>query len=115
VSACRLEQHRDGATHPARSLEQTRREQAGIYAFRACAIESHCAMNFRDFEEALAYLCRRDGCPEAFVTGQVRYSVCEPCRAGLLHKISIDTDWHFCGLGRQALSQLETRHPDAVW
>jgi hypothetical protein len=52
---------------------------------------------------------------EGHTFGQVRYSVCEPCRAGLLHKISIDTDWHFCGLGRQALRQLETRHPDAVW
>lgn len=52
---------------------------------------------------------------EGHTLGQVRYSVCESCRAGLLYKISIDTNWHFCGLGRQGLSQLGTRHPDAVW
>ena len=52
---------------------------------------------------------------EGHTLGEVRYSVCEPCRAGLLHKISIDMDWHFCGLGRRALRQLEARHPDVAW
>jgi restriction system protein len=53
-----------------RELAEARRQQAQIYAARALAIESYHAMNFRQFEEALAYLCRRDGCPEAHVTGK---------------------------------------------
>jgi hypothetical protein len=47
--------------------------------------------------------------------GQVRYGICPPCHAGLLYKISIDPEFQFCGLGRQSLSQLETRHPDLTW
>ncbi|HEY2127300.1 MAG TPA: restriction endonuclease, partial [Streptosporangiaceae bacterium] len=47
-----------------------RQREAEIYAARALAIESYHAMNAREFEEALAYLCRRDGCPEAHVTGR---------------------------------------------
>ena len=44
----------------ARMLAETRRQE----------IESYHAMNAREFEEALAYLCCRDGCLEARVTGK---------------------------------------------
>ena len=54
----------------ARALAEARRREAEIYAARALAIESYHRMNAREFEEALAYLCRRDGCPEASVVGK---------------------------------------------
>jgi restriction system protein len=53
-----------------RALAEIQRQEAEIYAARAVAIESYHAMNAREFEEALAYLCGRDGCPEAHVTGK---------------------------------------------
>jgi len=42
-----------------RRLEEARRREAEIYAARAAAIESCHAMTTREFEEALAWLCRR--------------------------------------------------------
>jgi restriction system protein len=51
-------------------LQEAQRREAEIYAARAVAIESYYAMTAREFEEALAWLCRRDGCPEAYVTGK---------------------------------------------
>jgi restriction system protein len=45
-----------------RQLQEARRREAEIYAARAAAIESYHAMTAREFEEALAWLCRRDGC-----------------------------------------------------
>ena len=53
-----------------RQLAEAQRQQAEIQAARALAIETYHAMNARQFEEALAYLCRRDGCSEAYVTGR---------------------------------------------
>lgn len=53
-----------------RHLQEAQRREAEIYAARAVAIESYYAMTAREFEEALAWLCRRDGCPEAYVTGK---------------------------------------------
>jgi hypothetical protein len=47
--------------------------------------------------------------------GDVIYGICQICRIGLLYKIVFDMDWHCCGFGRQALSQLEARHPDVAW
>jgi hypothetical protein len=47
--------------------------------------------------------------------GDVRYGICPPCSTGLLYKISFDPDFQFCGLGRLALGQLETRHPGLTW
>ena len=47
--------------------------------------------------------------------GEVQYGICPPCAAGLLYKISFDPDFQFCGLGRLALDQLETRHPSLTW
>lgn len=43
------------------------------------------------------------------------YGTCQPCRVGLLYKITFSPDWQFCGLGRLALSQLEDRHADLTW
>ena len=54
----------------ARELAEVRRREAEIYAARAQAIETYHQMTAREFEEALAWLCRRDGCPEARVTGK---------------------------------------------
>jgi restriction system protein len=54
----------------AREVAEARRREAEIYAARARAIESYHAMTAREFEQALAYLCCRDGCPEAHVTGR---------------------------------------------
>jgi restriction system protein len=54
----------------ARELAEAQREADEIYAARVRAIETYHAMTARQFEEALAYLCRRDGCPEAYVTGR---------------------------------------------
>jgi restriction system protein len=54
----------------ARELAEAQRREAELYAARARAIESYHAMTAREFEQALAYLCRRDGCPEAHVTGR---------------------------------------------
>jgi restriction system protein len=34
------------------------------------AIGSYYSMSAREFEEAIAWLCRRDGCTEAHVTGK---------------------------------------------
>jgi restriction system protein len=53
-----------------RQLEEARRREAEMYAARAAAIKSYHAMTAREFEEALAWLCRRDGCLEAYVTGK---------------------------------------------
>jgi restriction system protein len=53
-----------------RRLEEARRREAEMYAARAAAIESYHTMTAREFEEALAWLCRRDGCLEAYVTGK---------------------------------------------
>lgn len=47
--------------------------------------------------------------------GDVTYGICQPCRTGLLYKIGFPADWQFCGFGRLALSQLETRHPRLAW
>lgn len=47
--------------------------------------------------------------------GDVTYGMCESCGVGLLYKIGFPGDWQFCGLGRLALSQLETRHPTLTW
>jgi hypothetical protein len=33
----------------------------------------------------------------------------------LLYKIEFSPDWQFCGLGRLALNQLESRHPELMW
>lgn len=54
----------------ARAIAEAQRREAEIYAARALAIESYHSMNAREFEESLAYLCRRDGCPEATVVGK---------------------------------------------
>lgn len=54
----------------ARALAEAQRVQALIYAERARAIQSYHVMNPREFEEAIAYLCRRDGCLDATVTGK---------------------------------------------
>jgi restriction system protein len=54
----------------ARQLTEAQRKAGEIYAARARAVETYHAMTSRQFEEALAYLCRRDGCPEAYVTGR---------------------------------------------
>jgi restriction system protein len=54
----------------ARELAETRRRQAEIYAARVQAIGSYYSMSAREFEQALAWLCRRDGCPEAHATGK---------------------------------------------
>jgi restriction system protein len=54
----------------ARELEAVRRREAEIYAARAQAIGSYDDMTPREFEEAIAWLCRRDGCPEAYATGR---------------------------------------------
>jgi restriction system protein len=62
---------RSGARHKRwQALQEARRREAEIYAARAQAIESYHAMSAREFEEALAWLCHRDGCSEAFVTGK---------------------------------------------
>jgi restriction system protein len=53
-----------------RLLASERQRQAAVYAQRAQAIETYHGMNARQFEEALAYLCQRDGCPQAAVTGK---------------------------------------------
>lgn len=53
-----------------RELDETRCHQAGIYAARVQAIGSYYSMSAREFEEAIAWLRRRDGCPEARVTGK---------------------------------------------
>ncbi|MES9602380.1 MULTISPECIES: hypothetical protein [Actinomadura] len=47
--------------------------------------------------------------------GRVTYGICEECGFGVLYKISFAPDWQFCGFGRLALNQLESRHPDATW
>jgi hypothetical protein len=52
---------------------------------------------------------------EGATLGEVRYGICLPCGTGLLYKISFDPDFQFCGLGRQALGQLESRHPGLTW
>jgi restriction system protein len=54
----------------ARELAAWRQHQADIYAARVQAIGSYCSMGPREFEDALAWLCRRDGCPEAHATGK---------------------------------------------
>jgi hypothetical protein len=43
-----------------------------------------------------------------------RHGICQPCRTGLLYKISIGAELHFSRLSRQALGQLEARYPDPV-
>lgn len=53
-----------------RQLQEAQRREAEMRAARAAAIESYHAMTARQFEEALAWLRRRDGCPEAYVTGK---------------------------------------------
>ena len=53
----------------ARELAEMNR-QAEIYAARVQAIGSYYSMTAREFEQAIAWLCRRDGCPEALVTGK---------------------------------------------
>lgn len=47
--------------------------------------------------------------------GEVTYGTCRLCSTGMLYTIEFTPDWQFCGLGRLALSQLETRHPDLTW
>lgn len=47
--------------------------------------------------------------------GDVTYGICRPCSAGMLYRIEFAPDWQFCGFGRLALSQLESRHPDLTW
>lgn len=47
-----------------------RRREAEIYAARMAAIEPYHMMDAPEFEKALAWLCQRDGCPEAYVTGK---------------------------------------------
>jgi len=54
----------------ARQLAEQQRQAAEMYAARAQAIQTYHAMTAREFEEALAYLCSRDGCPEVHVTGR---------------------------------------------
>jgi restriction system protein len=54
----------------AESLATRERIAANLYAARAQAIASYDVMNAHEFEDALAWLCRRDGCPEAIVTGK---------------------------------------------
>lgn len=47
--------------------------------------------------------------------GFVRYGVCESCQVGMLYKISIHSEWQFCGFGSRALHTMETRHPGMTW
>jgi hypothetical protein len=47
--------------------------------------------------------------------GDVTYGICRSCGTGMLFQIEFAPDWQFCGFGRLALSQLETRHPDLTW
>jgi restriction system protein len=54
----------------ARQTAEQERHAAEIYAVRAQAIQTYHAMTPREFEAALAYLCTRDGCPEAYVVGR---------------------------------------------
>jgi restriction system protein len=49
-------------------IDRKRRQET--YALRAREIESYYAMNAGEFEEALAFLCRRDGCRNAEVVGK---------------------------------------------
>ena len=51
------------------ALASQQQREAEIYAARALAIGTYYTMSGREFESALAYLCRRDGCREAQVTG----------------------------------------------
>lgn len=55
-----------------RRLQRTRAEQAEatrIYAIRATEISAYHAMNPAEFEQALGYLCTRDGCTQVQVVG----------------------------------------------
>jgi len=47
--------------------------------------------------------------------GAVTYGVCSRCRVGLLDTIGFSAGWKYCGLGRRALRELETRHPELTW
>jgi hypothetical protein len=47
--------------------------------------------------------------------GDVTYGICRPCGVGMLYQIEFAPDWQFCGLGRLALSQLESRHRGLTW
>lgn len=52
-----------------RAQAEDRRRQAEIYAARAREIASYHAMNSREFEHSIAYLCQRDGCTNVQVVG----------------------------------------------
>jgi restriction system protein len=52
----------------AQAAEQARKE-AAVFAARAAAIDSYYSMTAREFEQAIAWLCQRDGCVNVRVTG----------------------------------------------
>lgn len=60
-----------GAAAVARAVivQQRRREQAQIRAARSYEIAPYHAMSPRQFEEAIAFLCQRDGCRDVRVVG----------------------------------------------
>lgn len=47
--------------------------------------------------------------------GDVTYGICQACGVGMLYKIEFGPDWQSCGLGRLALSELETCRPGLTW
>lgn len=62
-----------GIKERARRREQQRQwawQQAQIKAVRAAEIATDHQMNARQFEEAVAYLCERDGCTQVQVVGK---------------------------------------------
>lgn len=49
--------------------ERARIELERVYAIRMTEIQSYYELNARQFEEAIAYLCERDGCTNVCVVG----------------------------------------------
>ena len=56
--------------HAARKRRADLAEYERIRAIRSREAAAYHQMSATQFEHALAYLCRRDGCPEAIVTGR---------------------------------------------
>ncbi|MFC8520793.1 restriction endonuclease [Streptomyces sp. NPDC057257] len=52
-----------------RAAELATREQARIRAVRSTEVGRYHAMDATEFEDAIAYLCRRDGCTQAHRSG----------------------------------------------
>jgi restriction system protein len=67
VTAIAIAVRRAVRTERQRRLDQA--YQAELYSRRAREISTYQAMNPRDFEFAIAYLCRRDGCTGVQVVG----------------------------------------------